>query len=66
MQRILCSKREAADALSCSMRTIENLASTGQLKTRSLGRRKLVVCASLEALANKGTGKISGTGHYKV
>ena len=45
--KLLVSKREAASALSVSVRTIENYIRRKELKVRKLGRRTLVVLASL-------------------
>lgn len=60
MEKILCSKKYAAQALDCSVRTVENLISTKQLASRRLGRRRLVVVASLMQLAKHDTPVISG------
>lgn len=60
MNKLLCTKGEAALALACSVRTVENLIATKQLESRRLGRRRLVVCASVAQLAKSGTPVITG------
>jgi|HubBroStandDraft_6_1064221.scaffolds.fasta_scaffold1137945_2 hypothetical protein len=61
MNKLLCSKREAAQALSCSIRSIENLVSMKMLQSKKLGRRRLIVCADLERVARQGVAVITGT-----
>ena len=51
--KILISKRDAALALSLSIRTIENLIARKELTARRVGRRTLVVASSLESFARK-------------
>jgi excisionase family DNA binding protein len=51
--KILVSKREAALALSLSVRTIENLIARKELAARHVGRRTLVIFASLQAFARR-------------
>lgn len=53
MDKILVSKKEAAAALSVSLRTIENLIARKQLEARRIGRRRLIPRASLEKLARR-------------
>jgi excisionase family DNA binding protein len=48
---ILVTKREAALALSVSVRTIENFIRRKQLPARKIGRRRLIPLLSLEAFA---------------
>lgn len=61
MHKLLCTKGEAAHALSCSVRSVENLISLKLLQSKKLGRRRLVVCADLERLARQGVAVITGT-----
>ena len=60
MEKLLISKREAADALGCSVRTIENMLNRKQLVSRRLGRRRMVTYASLTLVAKHGTPIITG------
>jgi excisionase family DNA binding protein len=53
VQKILISKRDAALALSLSVRTIENLIARKELTARRVGRRTLVVAASLTTFARR-------------
>lgn len=56
---LLCSRRDAASALGISLRFIDGLISKGIVQTRRLGRRRLVVVKSLEALARRDVPVIS-------
>jgi excisionase family DNA binding protein len=49
--RLLISKREAAQALGVSIRTVENFIRRKELTARRIGRRTLIPLASLEAFA---------------
>ena len=51
--KVLISKREAALALSLSVRTIENLIARKELTVRRVGRRTLVLASSLAAFARR-------------
>ena len=51
MHKLLISKREAAQMLSLSVRTIENLISQHQLIARKVGKRILIPIASIESFA---------------
>jgi hypothetical protein len=51
--KLLVSKREAGSALSVSVRTIEKYIRCKELKVRKLGRRTLVVLASLREFASR-------------
>jgi Helix-turn-helix domain len=53
VQKLLVSKREAAFALSLSIRTIENLITRKELIARRVGRRTLVLASSLAAFARR-------------
>lgn len=48
---ILFSKQQAADALGVSLRTIDNLIATGQLKVTRIGKRVLISRETLEQFA---------------
>jgi excisionase family DNA binding protein len=51
--KLLYGKREAAAALSLSVRTVENLIARKELVARRVGSRTLVVASSLFAFARK-------------
>jgi excisionase family DNA binding protein len=51
--KILFSKREAALALSLSVRTIENLIARKELNARRVGRRTLITASSLVLFARR-------------
>jgi excisionase family DNA binding protein len=53
MGKLLYSKKEAASALSVSVRTLENYIRRKELIARRIGRRTLVPLASLEAFARR-------------
>lgn len=53
IDKLLVSKREAARALSLSIRTIEYLISRKELTARRVGRRTLVVFTSLQTFARR-------------
>jgi excisionase family DNA binding protein len=61
MQKLLCTKGEAAEALACSVRTVENMIARKILASRKLGRRRMVVVASLVQLAKHDTPVITGS-----
>jgi excisionase family DNA binding protein len=48
---ILFSKRQAADALGISLRTIDNLIATRQLKVARIGKRVLIPRKAVEQFA---------------
>ena len=52
-KKILLSKREAAQLLSISMRSLEYLLAAKQLASRRVGRRVLVPYSALAAFANR-------------
>jgi|HubBroStandDraft_6_1064221.scaffolds.fasta_scaffold1884135_1 excisionase family DNA binding protein len=64
MERLLLSKREAAEALGCSVRTIENMVARKQLASRRLGKRRMIPYAALAQLAKQDTLVITGTDHH--
>jgi excisionase family DNA binding protein len=51
--KLLFSKREAAQRLSISIRTLENLLATKELEARRIGRRVLIPATVLESFANR-------------
>lgn len=51
--RLLVTKREAASALSVSIRTVENFIRRKELGARKIGRRTLIPLASLESFARR-------------
>jgi len=61
MERILCSKKEAAAALGCCVRTIENLVNRKLLDSRRVGRRRMIPRAALERFAKRDTPVITGS-----
>jgi excisionase family DNA binding protein len=62
MERLLLSKREAAEALGCSVRTIENMIARKQLASRRLGKRRMIPYAALTQIARRDTLVITGDG----
>ena len=48
---LLLSRRDAAAYLGISLRSIDYLVTQGQLRTRAIGRRRLVARAELDAYA---------------
>ena len=62
MERLLLSKREAAEALGCSVRTIENMIARKQLASKRLGKRRMVPYGSLAQLSKRDTLVITGQG----
>jgi excisionase family DNA binding protein len=57
MQKLLYARLEAAQALSISLRKIDDLISTKSLKTVRVGKRNMVTRAELERFARSGTRK---------
>jgi excisionase family DNA binding protein len=53
MGRLLCSKKEAADALGVSLRTVDNLIVRKELTVRRVGRRVLVPAEELNRFAKR-------------
>lgn len=51
-EQLLVSKRRAAEALSVSVRTVENLIVSKRLPSRKIGRRRLIPYSALRALAS--------------
>lgn len=51
--KILLTKRDAAQALSVCVRTIENLIAIGELPSRTIGRRRLIPRSALEQFARR-------------
>ena len=59
MIKLLPRRREAAQSLSLSIRSIDKLIASGQLPTTRIGRSVRVHVGTLEAFAS--TGSITGT-----
>jgi excisionase family DNA binding protein len=53
IRRLLYSKKESAELLSVSVRTISYMIDGGALESRSIGRRVLIPYSSLESFAKK-------------
>ena len=51
LSKLLYSKKESSILLSVSLRTVDNLISGGELHTKHLGKRVLVLAESLERYA---------------
>lgn len=51
--KLLISKREAAGALSVSLRMIDTLIKRGHLASRLVGRKRLVLVSSLESFIKR-------------
>ena len=64
VRKILCTKRDAAQSAGLSVRTIENLIAQGSLASRKIGRRRMVVIASLMRLAERDVPVITGSGAH--
>jgi excisionase family DNA binding protein len=62
MDKQLVSKKQTADVLGCSVRTIENLIAQGQLKSIRLGKRRMIPYSEVMRIAKQGTDVITGTG----
>lgn len=52
LEPLLVSRKEAAQALSISLRALAYLTSEGRLKTRKIGGRTLIAVAELRRFAN--------------
>jgi excisionase family DNA binding protein len=55
MEKLLCSKKEASEALGVSVRTIENMIRGKQLSSRRVGGRRMIPCSALVQFARRGT-----------
>ena len=53
MAKLLCSKKETADALGISLRTVDNLIDRKELTVRRIGRRVLVPASELERFTRR-------------
>jgi len=51
LSKLLYSKKESSILLSVSLRTVDNLIAGGDLRTKRLGKRVLVLAESLEQYA---------------
>jgi len=61
MQKLLLSKREAAQSLGISVRTLENLVARKLLESRRLGRRRMIPASALAQFARRDTPMITTT-----
>jgi excisionase family DNA binding protein len=53
MGKLLCSKKEAAEALGVSLRTIDNLIGQKELTARRVGRRVLIPAVEVERFTRR-------------
>ena len=53
MTKLLCSKKEAAEAFGVSLRTVENLIARKELTVRRVGRRVLVPLSELQKFTRR-------------
>lgn len=53
MGKLLCSKKEAAEALGVSLRTVDNLIGQKQLPVRRVGRRVLIPAVEVERFTRR-------------
>jgi len=53
MDRLLYSKRQAAEVLSLSLRKLDSLIATHQILVKRIGRRVLIARQTLEQFAQK-------------
>lgn len=60
--KLLVSKKDAAKATSLSVRSIEYAIARGDLESRVIGRRRLVVYRSLLRFAERDHPELSGNG----
>lgn len=51
--KLLIDKKSAAGMLSISLRSLENLIASGELKVRAIGRRRLIEQRELERFARR-------------
>ncbi len=52
-EKLLLTRHDCAQLLSCSVRTIDNMLANGELPSRRIGRRRLVPRAALEHFARR-------------
>ena len=53
-ERLAYSRESAAEALDCSLRSVDKLIEQGELKAQKVGRRILIPYAELERLVMEG------------
>ncbi|MBV9481921.1 MAG: helix-turn-helix domain-containing protein [Acidobacteria bacterium] len=53
MAKLLCSKKETAEALGVSLRTVDNLIDGKELAVRRVGRRVLIPVAEVERFTRR-------------
>ncbi len=59
METILVTRREAADLLRLSVRSIDFLISQGRLSSRKVGKRRLIPRAAVERFASHDQARIT-------
>jgi len=52
-EKLLLTREDCAQLLSCSVRTIDTMLANGELPSRRIGRRRLVPRAALEQFARR-------------
>jgi excisionase family DNA binding protein len=62
MDKLLFSKKEAAELLGISLRTVENLITRKELTSRRIGRRRMIPASTLAQFVRRDTPLISGKG----
>lgn len=62
MEQLLVGRREAAEALGISLRTLDYMIARGQLVARQIGRRVLIQRSELEKFAKRGRKKVVDDG----
>lgn len=60
LEQMAFSRREAADALRVSLRTLDYLLSQGKLRGRRIGRRVVIPRAEIEKLLRQDTPIVQG------
>ena len=63
MEKLLLSKKEAAEVLGISLRTVENLITRKELASRRIGRRRMVPASALAQLVRRDLPIITGKSH---
>jgi excisionase family DNA binding protein len=64
MEQLLVSRREAAVSLGVSLRTLDYLVARGELRARTIGRRRLISRVDLEKFAHRGGMNQKKAGNY--
>ena len=61
MDKLLLTRKEAAELLSLSARSIDYLIAQGRLPSRKIGKRRLIPRIAVEKMAKDGCGLITHT-----